>query len=103
MLLLVSAGAARATDPLEGLWRVQGGGATVRIARYRGALCGRLVWVRDSLDSEKHLRRDRKNPNPAQRDRVMRDLVIVTDLVAASPDSARWKARVYDPRNGRTY
>lgn len=88
---------------LQGLWWVQERDATVRIESYRGALCGRIEWVRDSLDSRGQLRRDRKNPDPALRDRVMRDLVIVSDLVPASPDSARWKARVYDPRSGNTY
>ena len=89
--------------PLQGLWLIQEGNATVRFERYRGALSGRVVWVRDSLDSQRQLRRDRKNPDPALRDRVMRDLVIVTDLATTSPDSTQWKARVYDPRSGHTY
>ena len=88
---------------LRGLWLVQERDATVRIEEYRGALCGRIVWVRDSLDERGRLRRDRKNPDPALRDRVMRDLVIVTDLAATSADSTRWKGRVYDPRSGHTY
>lgn len=87
---------------LQGLWLVQEGDATVRIEVYRGALCGRIAWVRDSLD-QGQLRRDRKNPNPALRDRVMRDLVIVSELAVTSADSTRWKGRVYDPRSGRTY
>lgn len=87
---------------LAGLWLVQEGDATVRIEVYRGALCGRIVWVRDSL-YHGQLRRDRKNPDPALRARVMRDLVIVSDLAATSADSTRWKGRVYDPRSGRTY
>ena len=88
---------------LTGLWLVQEHDAQVRIEVYRGVLCGRIVWVRDSLDRQGKLRRDRKNPEPARRDRVMRDLVMVTDLAAMSADSTRWKGRVYDPRSGHTY
>jgi hypothetical protein len=43
---------------------------------------------------------DRKNPDPGRRDRVMRDLVIVSDLVATSADSALEGAG-HDPRSGQ--
>jgi len=95
--------AAHATAPIDGLWLVQEKDAHIRIGMFHGARVGRVVFVRDSLDASGHLRRDRKNPNPALRDHVMRDLVIVSALAPTSSDSTHWKAKVYDPRSGKTY
>jgi uncharacterized protein (DUF2147 family) len=104
-LLALAAGltAAAQASPIDGLWLVAEKNAHVRIGEYHGAVCGRIVWVKDSLDTAGKLRRDRKNPDPSRRDHVMRDLVIVSDLSPTSADSAHWKAKVYDPRNGHTY
>ena len=90
-------------SPIDGLWLVQEKDAHVRIGLFRGAHNGRIVWVRDSLDTQGRLRHDTKNPDAALRGRLMRDLVMVSDLAPTSADSTQWKARVYDPRNGHTY
>lgn len=103
LAFLVVCPTAAAASSIDGLWLVAEKDAQVRMGAFQGARCGRIVWVRDSLDASGQLRRDRKNPDPGRRDRVMRDLVIVSDLVATSADSAHWKARVYDPRTGHTY
>jgi uncharacterized protein (DUF2147 family) len=95
--------AAAHASPIDGLWLVAEKDAHVRIGEFHGALCGRIVWVRDSLDATGRLRHDGKNPDPSLRGRVMRDLMMVSDLVPTSPDSTHWKAKVYDPRNGHTY
>src|SRR5215510_12846687 len=105
-LVLLSAlllGSRAWASPIDGLWLVAEKDAHVRIGEFHGVRAGRIVWVRDSLDATGKLRRDRKNPDPTLRDRLMRDLVIVKDLVPTSADSAHWKAKVYDPRNGHTY
>jgi uncharacterized protein (DUF2147 family) len=90
-------------SPIDGLWLIAEKNAHIRIGEFHGAVCGRIVWVKDSLDTSGRLRRDRKNPDPGLRDRVMRDLVIVKDLAPTSADGAHWKAKVYDPRSGHTY
>jgi uncharacterized protein (DUF2147 family) len=102
VLLLVPA-TVRATAPIDGLWLVQEKNAHIRIGVFHGARVGRIVFVRDSLDTSGHLRRDRKNPDPALREHVMHDLVIVSALEPTSRDSTHWKGKVYDPRNGKTY
>src|SRR5215471_741518 len=101
-LLAVAASAAHAS-PIDGLWLVAEKDSHVLIGDFHGVYCGRIVWVRDSLDTAGKLRHDTKNPDPSLRGRVLRDLVIVSDLAPTSADSTRWKARVYDPRNGHTY
>lgn len=101
-LLFLLASAVQAS-PIDGLWLVAEKDAHVRIGDFHGARCGRIVWVRDSLDASGQLRRDRKNPDPSLRGRVMRDLVMVSDLQPTSADSTHWKGKVYDPRSGHTY
>jgi uncharacterized protein (DUF2147 family) len=101
--LLAFPGGAAYASPVGGLWLVAEKDAHVWIGEFHGTYCGRIVWVRDSLDSKGFLRRDTNNPDPSLRGRVMRDLVMVTALAPTSADSTRWKARVYDPRNGHTY
>src|SRR5213075_3242086 len=103
LALLAGLTAAAWASPIDGLWLVAEKDAHVRIGAFHGVPCGRIVWVKDSLDQSGQFRRDRKNPDPSRRDRLMRDLVIVSDLVPTSADSAHWKARVYDPRSGHTY
>lgn len=100
---LVCLASAVHASPIDGLWLVAEKDAHVRIGPFHGVRSGRIVWVRDSLDTAGRLRRDRKNPDPSLRDRVMRDLVIVKDLVPTTADSTHWKGKVYDPRNGHTY
>lgn len=95
--------AANAAAPIDGTWLVQEKDAHIHIGMFHGARVGRIVFVRDSLDTSGHLRRDRKNPDPVLRNHVMRDLVIVSALEPTSSDSTHWKGKVYDPRNGKTY
>jgi len=101
--LLAGLTAAAQASPIEGLWLVAEKDAHVRIGEFHGAVCGRIVWVKDSLDTSGKPRRDRKNPDPSLRGRAMKDLVIVKDLAPTSADGAHWKAKVYDPRSGHTY
>jgi uncharacterized protein (DUF2147 family) len=101
--LLLLPVAAHAVAPIDGLWLVQEKDAHIRIELVRGERTGRVVWSRDSLDATGKLRRDTKNPNPALRNHLVRGMVIVSALEPTSPDSTHWKAKVYDPRNGKTY
>jgi uncharacterized protein (DUF2147 family) len=103
LLTLAVTATAAIASPIDGLWLVQEKNAHVRIGLFHGQHCGRIVWVRDSLDAAGKLKHDTKNPDPALRGRVMRDLVMVTDLAPTSADSTRWKGKVYDPKNGHTY
>ncbi len=107
-LLLASLPVPAAAAPsVRGLWLTQDKEAHIAIGPCGAdpdTLCGRIVWIRDSLDASGRLRRDGKNPNPALRSRLVIGLTVVTRLVPDSPaDSTHWKALVYDPKNGHTY
>ena len=59
-----------------------------------GALCGKLVWLREP-------RKDTKNPDPAKRSR---SLVGTRTVLGMKPDGANsWKGKVYNAEDGKTY
>ena len=89
---------------LEGTWLVEKGEAKVEIESCGSFQCGRIAWIRDSLDASGHERRDIKNPDPALRHRLVNGLVILTGVQAVPSEKGnRWKGRIYDPRSGHTY
>lgn len=68
-----------------------------------GAVTGRIVWLRDPLDSLTGAPAlDRRNPDAALRDRPILGLPMLRDM---RPDGdGRWDdGRIYDARNGKTY
>jgi uncharacterized protein (DUF2147 family) len=74
----------------------------VEISDCSGLLCGRIRWLLIPRDPEGQLNKDRKNPNPALRQRPLCGLTILWDLHQTAPD--RWSGgRFYNPRDGETY
>lgn len=66
------------------------------------AYCGRLVWIKDSVDAAGNPYRDTSNPDAGKRNRPVRDLEIMTGLRAKG--KAKWdEGLIYDPESGKTY
>jgi uncharacterized protein (DUF2147 family) len=67
-----------------------------------GALTGRIVWLRDPVDSTGAPARDARNPDPALRERPIIGLPMLVDMTADGDE--RWGGgTIYDARNGKTY
>ena len=49
-----------------GVW-LMGTKVAIQIFDCSGLLCGRVIWLRDSVDAQGLLKRDTNNPDPAQR------------------------------------
>lgn len=100
--LLVAAGlpaAAQSATPV-GTWLTEKGDAQIRIAPCGGALCGRIVGLREPLENGAPVR-DTKNPNPARRNNP---LVGTTILISMAPAGASvWKGRIYNAEDGGLY
>jgi uncharacterized protein (DUF2147 family) len=74
----------------------------VEIYACNGLLCGRILWLIIPRDPEGQLNRDKKNPNPALRDRELCGLTILWGLRPAGPN--RWEGGgFYNPDDGATY
>jgi uncharacterized protein (DUF2147 family) len=107
VLLLVTAMAgmaparmARGEAP-QGIWLVNGE-AAVQIFDCNGLLCGRILWLQAPHDSQGQLKRDRRNPDSALRQRELCGMTVIRNLRSSGPN--HWDdGWFYDPDSGKTY
>jgi uncharacterized protein (DUF2147 family) len=105
VLILAMAGIANAhiasAEVPEGVWLIKGE-AAVQIFDCNGLLCGRILWLQAPHDSQGQLKRDKRNPDPALRQRDLCGLTVIRDLRSTGPN--RWDdGWFYYPDSGRTY
>jgi len=86
--------AADATDAF-GVWRHPENGSLVRMYKCSGGLCAKVIKVRDPS------RKDIHNPDPDLRSRPIKGIVIMRG--ARKSGDNRWKGRLYNTRDGKTY
>jgi uncharacterized protein (DUF2147 family) len=92
--------AAEAALP-QGVWLIDGKVA-VEIFDCERLLCGRILWLRIPRDPQGKFVTDKKNPDPALRERRLCGLTILWGLRSTGPD--RWAdGWFYNPDDGRTY
>jgi uncharacterized protein (DUF2147 family) len=90
----------------EGVWLI---GATtalsttaLQIFDCNGQLCGRVAWLRNVRDPAGQIQRDKFNPDPALRQRVLCGLTVFWALRPDGEDS--WAGGwFYNPDSGKTY
>jgi uncharacterized protein (DUF2147 family) len=99
---LLSASAAVAASPLDGLWLTDDHKGVVRIGPCSPGnprICGWIVRVLDS--GPRVPTRDVNNPNPALRSRTILGMPVLTGFV---PYIGRYVGgSAYDPKSGRSY
>jgi uncharacterized protein (DUF2147 family) len=107
VLLLIStmAGIANAhiasAEVPDGVWLIKGE-AAVQIFECNSLLCGRILWLQAPHDSQGQLKRDKRNPDPALRQRELCGLTVIRDLRSTGPN--QWDdGRFYYPDSGKTY
>jgi uncharacterized protein (DUF2147 family) len=77
-----------------GEWLVEDNSAQIRIEECGGNLCGYVAQSKTPNDT------DRKNSNPALRNRPVIGLPILIDM---KPGKSRWDGNIYNPKDGATY
>jgi uncharacterized protein (DUF2147 family) len=91
---------ASAKNP-QGIWLVDGK-AAVQIDDCNGRLCGKLLWLKVPLEVDGAPKRDKKNPDPALRQRMVCGLTLLWNLRSTGP--GQWEdGKLYDPASGNTY
>ena len=78
-MALPIAGARAAAAVPPGVW-LMGTKVAVQIFDCRGKLCGRVIWLKASLNPEGLLKRDKLNPDPALRQRQVCGPTIIWNL-----------------------
>ena len=94
-------GLAFAGEDASGVWKLDSGKVTVRIAPCGPSLCGSIVGLAKPLNKEGQPKVDRKNPNESLRNRPLMGLTILANMKPAGENS--WKGTIYNADDGRTY
>lgn len=91
------------TLPREaGVWIDDTGKGAIRIEPCGNKLCGRIVWLRSVVNDKGEILRDRHNPDPSMRDRLICGLPVLGQLQATAEGGydGGW---VYDPKVGKAF
>lgn len=97
---IAAAGTASAGAP-QGVWLVDGE-AAIAIFDCNGQLCGRISWLQIPNDPQGQLKRDKRNPDVALRQRELCGLTVIGKLQSTGPD--HWdNGWFYNPDSGKTY
>jgi uncharacterized protein (DUF2147 family) len=85
----------------QGVWLMDGRVA-VQIFDCASLMCGRIIWLEVPRDPQGLLDRDKKNPDPALRERKLCGLTVLWGLHPVGSD--RWRdGWFYNPDDGKTY
>ncbi len=94
--------AVSAAPPEIGLWYDDTGRGAVKIAPCGNRLCGHIVWLQNPLSSNGKPLRDKYNPEPGMRNRLICGLQVLGNLAPQS--NGKWgQGWVYDPKVGKSY
>lgn len=108
-ILLVTATSCGAGSPdVIGAWKTAGNSSKLEIFTCGEKLCGKVVWMKnpnfiDANDGPVGAPKfDRKNPDPALRNRPILGLQVIEGLTVAG--NGTWEhGKCYDPESGNTY
>jgi uncharacterized protein (DUF2147 family) len=95
--------AATSADP-SGTFLTEDGRARVRIEHCGASperICGYIVWMKEVADAKGQPMRDRLNPDPAKRARLLLGHQFILGLKPTA--EARFAGEIYNAEDGRTY
>ncbi len=100
--LTVLGSMAEAQQAELGLWYDDTGKGAVELVQCGPKLCGRIAWLRDTVNAEGKPLVDRYNPNPARRTTPICGLQVIGD-VQKLPEGTWDQGWIYDPKTGSSY
>jgi uncharacterized protein (DUF2147 family) len=84
-----------------GVW-LMGTKLAIQFFECGNVVCGRVIWLKESLDLQGLLKRDKLNPDPALRERPVCGPTIIWNLHPT--DASHWEdGWFYNPDDGSTY
>lgn len=108
VLLMATTAFSAGPDDVLGAWKTDGGDSWLELFECGEKICGTIVWLKvpnyiDSNDGPVgNIKVDRKNPDPALRNRPILGLQIMTGLTAKGDN--RWEGGTcYNPESGKSY
>ena len=99
-VIVISMTAASAQNVL-GKWKLEDGSAIVEVYKDGEAYNGKIVWLKDPVESDGTPAVDKNNPDPELQ---TRQLIGLNMLHGLKKDGDEFSGgRIYDPGNGKTY
>lgn len=99
--VVIASTSAIAANP-HGVWLSADGRVKVRVADCQGALCGKIVWLKEPIDPETHRpRTDKLNPDVKKRVRPMLGLQVAEGLRPIGENE--WSGLIYNADEGQSY
>lgn len=85
----------------SGVWLKEDGSGKIEIKKCGRGICGKVIWLRDPIDSRGKPLHDARNEDPAMRDRPILGLVLFSNMAPTEPNT--WVGSVYNPEEGHIY
>ncbi len=93
---------AQDSNAILGKWQNTTGEGRIEIFKKSNMYFGKLYWLREPNNDPGIPKLDVKNPDPAKRNRHVKDLEILTNFVYQGRNV--WAdGKIYDPKSGNTY
>ncbi|POY35400.1 DUF2147 domain-containing protein [Solitalea longa] len=90
-------------DAIVGIWLNQEKDAKIQIFKKGNEFYGKLVWLKNPKETNGQDKKDTKNPEEAQRNRLLMGLEILKGF-KYDTDDVKWAdGSIYDPKSGKTY
>lgn len=89
-------------DKILGIWLSENKNGKIQIYKAGDKYFGKLIWGKNMYEADGVTsKKDTKNSDASQRNRNLKDLVILTNM---EYDDGEWTdGKVYDPEKGKTY
>ena len=102
--MLINPASAQNKDDVLGEWLTKKKDGKILIYKKNGKYYGKVSWQKTDIDPETGKeKRDKHNPDPDKRDRLLQGMDIVLGM-EWDPDDKRWEdGEVYNPENGKSY
>jgi len=94
-----------AQNEIVGQWYNEEKSSIITVTKnQKGTYSGRITWLEDNTNSDgTSPRRDEYNPEESLQNRLLKELIILTDLKYNKEDKQWQNGLIYDPENGKTY
>jgi len=88
-------------DAILGVWKNSTGKGYVQIYKQNGKYFGKITWLKNAVDANGHPKLDKKNQDPAQRNKPLIGLVMLRNFVY---EDGEWTdGHIYNPQDGKEY
>jgi uncharacterized protein (DUF2147 family) len=108
VLLTATTALGAGPNDILGLWKTEAGDSQLEFFKCGDKICGKIIWLKAPNYMNKKdgpvgkTKVDRKNPNPALRNRPILGLPVLKGLTAKGAN--RWEnGTCYDPEIGKSY